>query len=102
MKNKNLNRMQVIEFIKKIQGIKESFQENLTGKNIYFLGNDKNEPDFQIEFIPSSKKYFFTIYLRGLKSEADNMHEEIYNYLQKLELNRNIVLDTETKTSLIN
>jgi len=102
MKNKNLNRMQVIEFIKKIQGIKESFQENLTGKNIYFLGNDKNEPDFQIEFIPASKKYFFTIYLRGLKSEADNMHEEIYNYLQKLELNRNIVLDTETKTSLIN
>ena len=102
MKNKNLNRMQVIDFIKKIQGIKESFQENLTGKNIYFLGNDKNEPDFQIEFIPASKKYFFTIYLRGLKSEADNMHEEIYNYLQKLELNRNIVLDTETKTSLIN
>ncbi len=102
MKNKNLNRMQVIEFIKKIQGIKESFQENLTGKNIYFLGNDKNEPDFQIEFIPASKKYFFTIYLRGLKCKADNMHEEIYNYLQKLELNRNSVLDTETKTSLIN
>lgn len=102
MKTKKLNRLQIIDFIKSIQGIKESYQEAFLGKNIYLIGNDKNEPDFQIEFIPQTQKYFFTIYLRGLKSEADNMHDEIYNFLQKLELNRNIILDTESKVSLIN
>lgn len=98
MKPKKLNRLSLINFIKGIQGIKESHEAN----GMYYIGNDKDEPDFQIQFIPQSKKYFFTIYLRGLKSEADNMHEEIYNFLQKLDLNRNIVLDTESKTSLIN
>ncbi len=98
MKAKKLNRLSLINFIKSIQGIKESQEVN----GMYYLGNDKKEPDFQMQFIPQSKKYFFTIYLRGLKSEADNMHDEIYNFLQKLELNRNIILDTETKTSLIN
>ena len=98
MKPKKLNRLSLINFIKGIQGILLSHEVN----GMYYIGNDKNEPDFQLEFIPASKKYFFTIYLRGLKSEADNIHEEIYNYLQKLELNRNIILDTETKTSLIN
>ena len=98
MKPKKLNRLSLINFIKGIQGILLSHEAN----GMYYIGNDKDEPDFQIEFIPASKKYFFTIYLRGLKTEADNMHDEIYNYLQKLELNRNIVLDTETRTSIIN
>ncbi len=98
MKRQKLNRLSLINFIKSIQGIEESHEAN----GMYYIGNDKNEPDFQLEFIPQSKKYFFTIYLRGLKTEADNMHDEIYNFLQKLQLNRNIVLDTETKTSLIN
>jgi hypothetical protein len=98
MKPKKLNRLNLINFIKGIQGIKESHKAN----GMYYIGNDKDEPDFQMQFIPQTNKYFFTIYLRGLKSEADNMHEEIYNFLQKLELNRNIVLDTESKTSLIN
>lgn len=102
MKTKKLNRMQLIDFIKAIQGIKESFQTQFTGKNIYLIGNDKEEPDFQIEFIPQSKNYFFTVLIRGFKSEADNMHEEIYNFITKLDLNRNIVLDTESQTSLIN
>lgn len=102
MKAKNLNRMQLIDFVKKIQGIKESFQTSFTGKNIYLLGNNKNDPDFQIEFIPQTQKYFFTVLVRGLKSEADNMQDEIYNFLQKLELNRNILLDTESRVSLIN
>lgn len=102
MKSKKLNRMQLIDFVKKIQGIKESFQTSFTGKNIYLLGNDKDDPDFQIEFIPQTQKYFFTVLVRGLKSEADNMHDEIYNFLQKLELNRNIILDTESRVSLIN
>jgi hypothetical protein len=100
-KPKKLNRMDLINFIKKIQGITESHQENFTGKNMYFIGNDKNEPDFQLEFIPQSPKYFFTIYLRGLKADADNMHEEIRTYLQKQNLNRNIVLSTESFNSFI-
>ena len=100
-KQKKLDRLQVVNFIKNIQGIKESHQEAFLGKNFYLIGDDKDESDFQLEFIPQSKNYFFTIYLRGLKSEADNMHEEILNFLRKLELNRNIVLDTETKTSVV-
>ena len=98
MKPKKLNRLSLINFIKGIQGILLSHEAN----GMYYIGNDKDEPDFQLEFIAQSKKYFFTIYLRGLKTEADNMHDEIYNFLQKLELNRNIVLDTESRTSLIN
>lgn len=98
MKPKKLNRLSLINFIKGIQGILLSHEAN----GMYYIGNNKDEPDFQLEFIPQSKKYFFTIYLRGLKTEADNMHDEIYNFLQKLELNRNIVLDTESRTSLIN
>ena len=98
MKPKKLNRLSLINFIKGIQGILLSHEAN----GMYYIGNDKDEPDFHLEFIPQSKKYFFTIYLRGLKTEADNMHDEIYNFLQKLELNRNIVLDTESRTSLIN
>lgn len=100
-KQKKLDRLKVINFIKKIQGINNSHQEAFLGKNFYLIGDNKDEPDFQLEFIPQSKKYFFTIYLRGLKSEADNMHEEILNFLRKLELNRNIVLDTETQTSIV-
>ena len=98
MATKKLNRIGLINFIKSIQGIKESHENN----GMIYIGNDNNEPDFQLQFIPASSKYFFTIYLRGLKSEADNMHDEIYNFLQKLELNRNIILDTETRVSLIN
>ena len=98
---KQINRMQLVNLIKSIQGIKESHQESFLGKNFYLIGDDKNEPDFQLEFIPQSKNYFFTIYLRGLKIEADNMHEEVLKFLRKLELNRNIVLDTETKISIV-
>ena len=83
------------------KGLSQSHQEAILGKNFYLIGDDKDEPDFQLEFIPQSKKYFFTIYLRGLKSEADNMHEEILNFLRKLELNRNIVIDTETQVSIV-
>ena len=100
-KQKKLDRLQVVNFIKNIQGIKESHQEAFLGKNFYLIGDDKEHPDFQLEFIPQSKKYFYTIYLRGLKSEADKIHDEILNFLRKLELKRNIVLDTETKTSIV-
>lgn len=100
-KQKKLDRLQVVNVIKNIQGIKESHQEAILGKNFYLIGDDKDEPDFQLEFIPQSKKYFYTIYLRGLKYEADNIHEEILNFLRKLELNRNIVLVTETQTSIV-
>ena len=100
-KQKKLDRLQVVNFIKNIKGIKESHQEAILGKNFYLIGDDKDEPDFQLEFIPQSKKYFYTIYLRGLKYEADNIHKEILNFLRKLELNRNIVLDTETQTSIV-
>ena len=98
MKPKKLNRLSLINFIKGIQGILLSHEAN----GMYYIGNDKNEPDFQLEFIPASKKYLFTIYLRALTTEAATTHAAIHNYLQKLELNRNIILDTETKTSLIN
>lgn len=40
-KQKRINRLKLVEFIRKIQGLKFSFQERLTGKNIYFIGNDK-------------------------------------------------------------
>ena len=101
MKNKRINRLQIIDKIKSIQGVKSFHQEAFLGKNIYLIGNDKNEPDFQIEFISQSKRYFYTILLRGLKSEADNMHKELNIFLKSLDLQRNIILDTETQQTLI-
>ena len=100
-KQKKLDRLQIVNFIKNIQGIKESYQEGGFGKNFYLIGDDKDAPNFHLEFIPQSKKYFYTINLIGMKFEADNMHEEILNFLRKLELNRNIVLNTETQTSIV-
>jgi hypothetical protein len=83
-KQKKIDRLQVINFIKNIQGIKESHQEAILGKNFYLIGDDKDEPDFQLEFIQQSKNYYFTIYLIGLKTESDNMHEEFLKFLMKL------------------
>ena len=51
-KQKKLDRLQVVNFIKNIQGIKESHQEAILGKNFYLIGDDKEQPDFQLEFIP--------------------------------------------------
>jgi hypothetical protein len=100
---KAINRANLLEFIAKIQGLKHIWQEGLTGKNFWFLGNDKNEPYYQLEFIPQSNKYFFTIYIRGLQTEdgADPIHEEVLNYLKKLELGRNIVLSTDSQNSIV-
>ena len=89
-KTKKLDRLQVVNFIKNIQGIKESQQEAFLGKNFYLIGDDKEQPDFQLEFIPQSKKYFYTIYLRGLKSEADNIHQEILEHRFHCFFNRKI------------
>jgi hypothetical protein len=102
-KQKRINRLELVDFIRKIQGLKFYFQEGLTGKNFYFIGNDKDEPYYQMEFIPQSRMYFFTIYLRGLQTEggADTIHDEVVNYLKKLDLERNIILDTETRQTLI-
>lgn len=102
-KQKRINRLKLVEFIRKIQGLKFSFQERLTGKNIYFIGNDKDEPYFQMEFTPQSRMYFYTIYIRGLQTEdgADTIHDEVVNYLQKLDIGRNIILDTETRQTII-
>ena len=102
METVKINRLNLITKIKAVAQIENSFQSAYFGKNFYFIGDDKDEPDYQIEFIPASQKYFFTILVRGLKREADEMHEEIKQYLQSLNLNRNIVLDTEHKQTLIN
>ena len=101
MKTKKINRVKLIEFIKKNQGLKYSFQSNLSCRNLYFIGNDKENPDFQIEFISQTKKYFYTVYIRGIKNNADCLHGAVCNYLKKLNLNRNIIVDTELKVTLV-
>lgn len=107
--NKKINRIALLDFIKEKTNLAHHSQQTFTGKNIYFLCSEfwngkriELEEDYQIEFIPQNSKYFFTILVRGLKKEADFLHEDIATYLRGLQLNRNIILDTELKTTLIN
>jgi hypothetical protein len=67
--------------------------------NLYFLGN--SEDNYQLEFIPQSKRYFFTIRFTGLIEQAEKYHTKIVEYLNGLQLGRNIVFTTEITTTII-
>lgn len=96
LKMKKINKKDFLEYIKNQTKDEDIFQYDFTGKNIFFLGNkSKNIENFQIEFISASKKYFYTILLRGITKEAEFLHDLAVDYLRKLNLNRNIFLDTE-------
>ena len=103
---KRINRKEFLDFLLKETKNIEVRQSKFTGKNIYFLLN-KDVDDgtlietYQIEFIPASNKYFFTILIRGLYCEADSLHVPVKKYLASLDLGRNIILDTEHIQSII-
>ena len=100
MKTKRINRKDFLEFLLKETGLKTIKQQSFTGKNIYYLA-DENTEQIQIEFIPKSKKYFFTILIRGIEKKADFLHDKAKAYIRELNTGRDIIIDTETKTTLI-
>jgi hypothetical protein len=67
--------------------------------NFYFLGD--SEDNYQLEFIPQSKRYFFTIRFTGLIEQAEQYHTKIADYLKSLQLGRNIQFTTEITTTII-
>jgi len=99
---KTINRKNFLEFLKKETSTKKIAQEKFCGKNIYFLtAENTRDIEFQIEFIPQSKRYLYTILLRGIHKEADFLHTKTVEYLRSLKLGRNLLLDTEYKQTLI-
>jgi len=99
---KTINRKQFLEFLKNETDTKLIVQQAFLGKNFYLLTAENNQDvEYQIEFIPQSKRYFFTILLRGFMKEADFLHDKVVVYLRNLELRRNVIFDTEHKQTLI-
>lgn len=100
---KRINRLALLQFIANKQSLAHVWQEPILGNNIWFLGNDKEEPYLQLEFIPESKLHSYTIAIQGLQSEegADPIHNDIVTYIKELKLNRNIFLGTDSIFTLI-
>jgi hypothetical protein len=107
MKNKKINRIKFLEFLLKETSSKKIAQNSLSGKNIYFLmdkkvGDTNLTETFQVEFIAQTKKYFFTILIRGFYKEVEeDLRKKAEDYLRGLALGRNVILDTESKQTLI-
>lgn len=103
---KQINRIFFLEYLLKISNTQSFSQETFSGKNIYFLQleNDTTKLKlevFQIEFIPQSKRYFFTILIHGIYNSADFLHDDVCNYIKSLNLKRNIIIRTELKETLV-
>lgn len=108
MTTKKISRNDFLNFVMAKANLVKYTQTAFTGKNIYFLCSEywngtrtELEEDIQIEFIPQSTRYFFTILVRGLKKETDYLHDDMVEYLRCLNLGRNIILDTESRSSLV-
>ena len=57
----------------------------------------------QIEFIPQSKKYFYTIYAQTVVGGgfSKKQHDEIVCFLRGINTGRNIILDTQDFITMI-
>ncbi len=96
---KRLNRQDFLTFLLQLTGCKNSIN-NPFGKNSFLLQTG-NEDIYQVEFIPQTDKYFFTIYFRGINNVADEFNKPIVEYLRGLELGRNMVVDTEHIVTIV-
>jgi hypothetical protein len=93
--------MEFINFIKEKTGLQKLSQETFTGKNFYFINGENSQDNrVQIEFIGATKKYFYTLYVRGILQEMDYLHDDIVNYVKSLNLGKNIIVDTETRVTM--
>lgn len=90
---KRLNRKDFLLFLIELTKCDKA-SINPIGKNSFLLQTG-NEDIYQVEFIPQTDKYFFTLYLRGISKVADEFNKPIVEYLRSLELGRNMVVDTE-------
>ena len=101
---KNINRMEILKFISEITDTEAIGQETFCGKNIYFLRNKLNnfwEEKYQVEFISQTRKYFFTLLIRGMQAESDFLHKRVVDFLRSKKLQRNIIVDTESISTMV-
>lgn len=99
---KKLNRKKFLEFLLNKTSLTNTKQTGFTGNNIYFLTDEDNSVEhYQIEFIPQSKQYHYTILIRGIIKEAEFLHGLCVEYLRGLDLGRNIIVDTELSVTHI-
>ena len=96
---KTINRRDFLEKIKSVLNIDTTFAQY---GNIYASTDDENNFT-QIEFIPQSKKYHYTIYAQTVVGGgfSKKQHEEIVCFLRGINTGRNIILDTQDFTTMI-
>lgn len=96
---KTINRKDFLEKIKSVLNITTTFVQY---GNIYANADDGNNFT-QIEFIPQSKKYFYTIYAQTVVGGgfSKKQHEEIVCFLRGINTGRNIILDTQDFITMI-
>ena len=96
---KTINRKDFLEKIKSVLNIATTFVQY---GNIYANADDGNNFT-QIEFIPQSKKYFYTIYAQTVVGGgfSKKQHEEIVCFLRGINTGRNIILDTQDFITMI-
>lgn len=96
---KTINRKDFLEKIKSVLNIDTTFVQY---GNIYANADDGNNFT-QIEFIPQSKKYFYTIYAQTVVGGgfSKKQHEEIVCFLRGINTGRNIILDTQDFITMI-
>ena len=103
MKTKRINHKMFLDFLQKEISKKYKIKKYKKINNgfYFFYGFDGFEVG-ELEFISENKKYFFTIYLRGAHNiEFDFLHQKVIDYINKLELGKKIIIDTETKITII-
>lgn len=95
---KKINRLDFLNKIQQILGISLNFEKY---NNIYTYSNG-DEFFTQIEFISETALYPYTIYINSIIDISKQVHTELCDYIKSLKLNRQIILDTCTDTTLIN
>ena len=102
---KRINRKALLAWLVEKTGTEFSM-DNFADRNSFFLCNKDSsgftEEVYQLEFIPASKDYFFTILFSGICVRVTkDLNVALNEYVKDLKLGRTICVDTLNKTDLI-
>ena len=88
---KKINRIDFLNVYTTLVGIKECPKQDIhSGNNIYYWELEKSS---QVEFIPASNKYVYTIYIKQDFEMGKDVFDKLVNYIDSLNLGRTICLD---------
>lgn len=98
-KPKRLDRRKFAEFVRQITGA----ETVRTNGEVFAAPGKRGKTLLYLRFQPQTERYWYTISLTSqlAAQQTDRYHEPIAAYLRSLELNRNMILVTDTITSQI-